>query len=82
MDETALKMAVSLSLCILSLPAGAASARCTPRRGAMMQGSRRDCELLMTSTQASFKPLRALGDFYTMALDPLVLAGLPRPGDG
>jgi len=41
-----------------------------------MQGSRRDCELLMTSTQASFKPLRALGDFYAVALDTLVL--IPR----
>ena len=45
-------------------------------------GSRRDRERLMTSTQASFKPLRALGDFYAMALDMSVLAGSPRPGDG
>jgi hypothetical protein len=45
-------------------------------------GSRRDRELLMTSAQASFRPLRALGDCYAMALDTLVLAGLPRLGDG
>jgi hypothetical protein len=31
---------------------------------------------LMTSTQASFKPLRALGGFHAMALDTLVL--IPR----
>jgi hypothetical protein len=37
MDEAVLKMAVSLWFCILRLPAGAASARCAPRGGAMMQ---------------------------------------------
>ena len=74
MDETVLKMAVSLSFCILRLPAGAASARCsTPGRSDDAIGSRRDRELLMTSTQASFKPLRALGGFHAVALDTLVL---------
>lgn len=77
MDEAVLKMALSLSFCILRLPAGAASARCsTPGRSDDATGSRRDRELLMTSTQASFKPLRALGGFHAMALDTLVL--IPR----
>ena len=77
MDEAVLKMALSLSFCILRLPTGAASARCsTPGRSDDAIGSRRDRELLMTSTQASFKPLRALGGFRAMALDTLVL--IPR----
>jgi len=77
MDEAVLKMALSLSFCILRLPAGAASARCsTPGRSDDATGSRRDRELLMTSTQASFKPLRALGGSHAMALDTLVL--IPR----
>jgi hypothetical protein len=37
MDEAVLKMAVSLSFCILRLPAGAPSARCSTLGGAMMQ---------------------------------------------
>jgi hypothetical protein len=58
-----------------------ASRRCkrpvrTPGRSDDAIGSRRDRELLMTSTQASFKPLRALGGFHAMALDTLVL--IPR----
>ena len=74
MDETVLKMAVLLSFCILRLPAGAASARCsTPGRSDDAIGRRRNRELLMTSTQASFMPRRALGGFHAMVLDTLVL---------
>jgi len=73
MDETVLKMAVLLSFCILRLPAGAASARCsTPGRSDDAIGRRRNRELLMTSTQASFSR-GALGGFHAMVLDTLVL---------
>jgi phospholipid/cholesterol/gamma-HCH transport system permease protein len=47
-----------------------------PGRSDNAVGGRRDRELLMTSSQTSWKPVRALGDFYGVALDTLVL--IPR----